>query len=261
MSEEAKNDHAIDVALAFKNGTAGPADASTNGDVIVRLFDILAKVNADLARVTGERAEMVTRWRNEESRRVLDAEKAEDLIARVTGERDAALQNPEGVWRGRWAQEAMNAGELRRELNEVRVNGEVASKHWNSRAELAELALAAEREKNAALTRKAEGYDALLGLAQTFRDYAELPWGGDKAGWGFLFEMFKLIYNEREADRARAKGMEDELENLASDLEECSRLAHICAGEKRMLTSFGKSARRIQAALSPSPEKEEANGR
>lgn len=68
----------------------------------------------------------------------LENESLRSRLASVEAERDAALQNPEGVWRGRWAQEAMNAGELRRELNEVRVNGEVASKHWMVRAEQAE---------------------------------------------------------------------------------------------------------------------------
>lgn len=62
MSEEAKNDHAIDVALAFKNGTAGPADASTNGDVIIRLYDMLGRRNADYrdqeAALTATRAEL-----------------------------------------------------------------------------------------------------------------------------------------------------------------------------------------------------------
>ena len=54
-----------------------------------------------------------------------------------------------------------------------------------------------------------------------------------------------------EAERAVIEAAKDDLENLASDLEECGRLAHIEAAEQRTYKSLGAQARKILANLAP----------
>ena len=63
-----------------------------------------------------------------------------------------------------------------------------------------------------------------------------------------------FYFNQSAAPSSAAPdAVAEKLENLASDLEECGRLAHIEAAEQRTYKSLGAQARRILAALNAAP--------